>query len=273
MDPVPLFLNEHSYPIQLEGKELLDCVLSLLSGIRRAKELAGEVILGSTTDIRGALITDSGALAGILTGRHADWWRFIRNLQQRAPFHLMPACVPPEEGSHVVPDSSRGDQALLWAHKNDAFVVSFPSAVDWSDGALIFRHCVCGDLSHCQSFEGSVMHISNEQHSDRWKEALQTFVHSEAASSVIFDDGELVLKMYLHDHGPPHVHVFLSSDLGVCIAKIRFDTYPEIIRGKLTGRQRGSLFSVVVAFHEQLMNGWQRCSRGLRPQMLVTVTA
>jgi Domain of unknown function (DUF4160) len=264
MDGVPIFLNEKSYPIDTGNAQLLAFVRTFLRTLYDAKEAAGEICLGGESQLSDLDLTGNfQTLASTLKGADIEWWRFIRSIDQRSPFSGVPQSIPPPVGIHVDPSTSGGEQGLLWAHVNESFLLSFASSEEWRRDSIQFSLCSCVDQAHGEVQRVEVCHLSLPNHAERWSEDLRNFRYSPAASSVIFDNGDFALRMYLNDHNPPHVHVYVG---GVSAAIVRFDRDPEVLRGRgLRDYTQTAVFALLSSRRNDLMASWNRCRIGQLP--------
>jgi len=269
MDGVPVFLNERSYPIVAEQRAVMLAVVSLLRGLLRAKELAGNIYLGCADSLPSIPLTNDFQTLASIVKDDRELWRVVHNLEQRSPFGKVPQAIAPADNSHVDPASTKGDAALLWALWNEAFVASFPSEKEWTEPKIKFHRCECATSQHDSSTAAEVRNIATAQHADTWGDVLSNFMFTSAASSEIYDNGTFSLRMFLNDHSPPHIHVYLGPYSSGCVATVRFDTEPEILEGKgLTGSTKADVFELLRARRAELMISWARCRSGNHPNEL-----
>ena len=264
MDGVPIFVNEKSYPISADNAQLISVVRLFLRTLYDAKQAAGEICLGGERQLSDVDLTGNfQTLASILKGDDIEWWRFIRSIDQRSTFSDGPQSIPPPDGIHVDPSTSGGEQGLLWAYVNESFLLSFPSSEEWTLDSIHFAPCVCVDQAHGAVQTVEVCHLSLPNHAARWSEDLRNFRYAPAASAVIFDNGDFALKMYLNDHNPPHIHVYVG---GISAAIVRFDLDPEVLRGRgLRDSMQTAVFALLSSRRSDLMRSWNRCRAGQLP--------
>ncbi len=267
MNWVPFFLNEKSYPIVGDQRAVNEAVLSLLHGLRKAKKTAQRLRLAAMFRLDSVQITaDHQTLASLTLVMDREWWRFVGLLEQYSPFDSIPQCLPPTqhgEGEDV-------SEASLWSLQNQAFVASFSSAGRWGFPVIEVHVCNCTTGTHDAIRHESVRNISEEAHAEHWARQLENFGVHQSGSSEVYSGGEFSLKMYLLDHEPPHVHVFVA-DLGHrCVAKIRFDVEAEILENEgLKGAMRSTVLRFINAHRDQLTRSWERCRAGELPNRIV----
>lgn len=270
MDGVPLFLNERSYPIPGDQRNVLSAVTSMLQGLLRAKKLAGNIYLGSTEPLPSISLTATTyeTIASVIKDDR-EWWRFLSSLEQRSPFGKVPQSIAPPSESHVDPSSTKGKEALLWAVRNESFVASFPSTKEWQGSKIDFRTCACGGNTHESAIQVSAKNIASADHADSWESELENFAFTPSASSEIYSGHNFSLRMFLNDHSPPHIHVYLGNYASGCAATVRFDVGPEVLNGKgLAGSTRSEVFDLLRARRDDLMTSWERCRSGQHPNRL-----
>lgn len=265
MDPVPLFLNEMSYPISGTDADIEKAVITLLQSVSAIKELKRPFILGGEYKITQIPITeDHKPLSGLVRVMDREWWRFVNGLDQRAPQSEVPNCTPPAELSHLIASPA---MSPLWATENEAFLLSFPSSDTWNNHVVEFQICSCEGEAHLpQSVECS--HISSPAHVAHWKQRFLDYRLPEGSSSTIYQSNDFSLRMFLHDHDPPHVHVYDPQVHGRWVAKVRIDFYSVL---KNQGAKPGLLQQVsgVVRTHSAaLMRSWEKCRDGGLPNRI-----
>lgn len=243
-----------------------DSVLLFLRGLLRAKEFAGGLRLGAQTSLSDARITEGyHTLASLTRVMDREWWRFIRLLEQYSPFDSVPMCIPPR--MHYVLDAT--SEAVLWSLQNDGFVASFPSHRFWRQPEVAVDVCACETGVHADNYRAIARNISCPEQADYWRGELENFGFHEAGSSEIYRGDQYSLRMYLKDHEPPHVHVFLNELGRRCAGKIRFDVRAEVLESEsLSGAIRNQIIDFVNDRRDELLRSWARCRAGELPNAI-----
>lgn len=266
MDAIPLFLNEGSYPSNLDGQFAEAEVVEFLKTIREIKALGRPFVIGADAALSDLILTNDFKTLASLSVVDREWWRFIRGIDQRSPFSRVPQTVPPEDGMHALLDDDYLF-APLWAIKNNAFMLSFPTRLGIRKESVAVGVCRCEDSVH-ESVSVECRNMSMLNHVDFWRDALLDFNYIESASSTVFQNDDFLLKMYLHDHDPPHIHVYQSGNLGRCVGRVRFD-YVEVMEDEgFSGSVRKSVLSLLHERQEALLRAWDRCRSGNLPNRI-----
>jgi hypothetical protein len=262
--PVPLFVNDLTYPLRFANQqELSEIVLKFLSSIKKVKELSRGLIVGSRVPLSNIKITDDyrtlSSLANIV---NKEWWRFIKGLDQHSPFINLPACVKPPAAQHLVPVCD--SVSPLWANANEGFLVSFEVDECWLEALVQIEVCDCALGEHAP-YNIHCKNISRIDHVLHWERGLKDFSLPIAASSFIYRCATFSLRMFLNDHLPAHAHVYVPRRPGDWLAKIRLDEVEFLRDDGLTGRERRSIEEFVRANRGDLLVAWERCRDGLLP--------
>lgn len=259
----PLFVNEVSLPIEMPDEDVYASILSTLRGLRRARELAGSVDLGASVRLSEVQVAPDYRTLGSLTKvMDYEWWRFLRSIDQYAPFSSVPRTEAPVDHS----TQQVSPMAALWAERNDAFVLSFVSGERWAGEMFMVEMCSCKLGDHVGAKCVEVRNISSPEHADRWARELGNYGIRRAVSTEVYRGPNFSLRIYLSDHPPAHVHVFVPSEPRRCAAKVRFDVGAEYLECEgLRGRLRSEVLDFVAAKREQLLRSWSQCEVGERP--------
>jgi len=267
MDAIPIFLNDLSYPLAGDDGEVRSEIIQLLRTLRAIRALNRPFVVGGLLKLSDIQITYAYAtLASYANVVGREWWRFIRGLDQRTPFQSMPQCVAPDSAMHIVA-RWQGGTAPLWAKKNAAFLLSFPSCDDWRAVSASFSVCSCSDGEHAPA-QLDCKNLSSPNHVESWSNELLDFDYVQAASSTIYESYSFRLKMYLHDHEPPHVHVYQRANLRKCVGRIRIDQVEVMDDDGLSSSVRKEALELLLAKQTQVLRGWERCRGGNLPHRI-----
>lgn len=267
MDAIPIFLNDSSYPLSGDDGKIGSEIVQLLKTLRAIKDLNRPFVVGGLSRLSDIPITYAYAtLASYANIVGREWWRFIRGLDQRVPFQSMPQCISPDSAMHIVA-RWRGCMAPLWAKKNEAFMLSFPSCDDWRDFSASFSVCACSDGEHAPA-QLDCKNLSSPDHVKNWSNELLDFDYVEAASSTIYECYSFRLKMYLHDHEPPHVHVYQRTNLRRCVGRIRVDQVEVMDDDGLSSSVRKEALELLLTKQAQVLRGWARSRGGNLPHRI-----
>jgi hypothetical protein len=263
MDAIPLFLNDGSYPSSADDRGIEEEILHLLRTLKSVKALSRPFVVGTAVPLSEVPFTNAYQTLAAYAAVDREWWRFIKALDQRVPFNSVPQCVPPETSVHVV---AEGAQALapLWALKNDAFMVSFPTRPELRQHVVGVAVCSCVDELHAPR-NVDCRNLSIPEHVEVWRDALLDFSYVESASSTIYEDRAYRLKMYLHDHEPPHVHVYQASDFRSCVGRVRFDHVEVMEDDGFSGAVKKDVLALLEGRRTEFLRAWDRCRAGSLP--------
>lgn len=268
MDPVPIFLNDASYPlISADDPQIHSEIVLMLHTLREIKLLNRSVVFGAAMKLSDISVDNAyRTLASFANVVDVEWWRFIRGLDLHAPFSLVPRSLAPDYGKHAT-GTFAGAQAVLWALSNDSFLVSFSSSDDWRQPEVNFALCSCGDDNH-RPMSVLCKNMSEPEHVRHWRSNILDFHMDQAASSTIYESNQFRLKMYLNDHEPPHVHVYLPGYSQKCVGKIRLDCVEVLEDDGLTGSLRRSLMPFISGRRDEFLRAWERCREGQLPNVI-----
>ncbi|WP_448132899.1 DUF4160 domain-containing protein [Stenotrophomonas rhizophila] len=265
MDEVPLFLSgpAHHEGVSLRSAE--DGAMELLRAIKRVSSLGRPIIVGSAVRLFDMTFTNTYVTIAKFDSVDLEWCRFIKQIDQKSPFSEVPQCVPPIDTAHSV--GGDAEEACFWAISNAAFTLSLPILAGAQEAKIVMDICACVDGQHAPA---SVVcrNISNVSHVDVWKEQILDFGYKESSSSTVFEEVDFLLKMYLHDHEPPHIHVYQPGNDRLCVAKIRFDKV-EVMESKgLDSRVKKAVIDLLVKQQDAFMRAWKRCRDGQLPNRI-----
>lgn len=268
MDAIPLFMNDASYPLSAVADwEVEREILQLMKTLKRVKGLNRPIILGSALRLTEIPITRAyRTLASYAEILGREWWRFIRGLEQRAPYSSMPQCVGPDVGVHIS-HGGGGSVGVLWSIKNSAFMISFASSAPWRTHVVPVSVCSCTNGRHAPE-DVTCRNISAPEHVELWQNDILDFSYSEASSSTIYDSVGFRLKMYLNDHEPPHVHVYQSGNLRKCIGRVRLDHVEVMEDEGFSGAVKKDVLELLSARRDELLRAWIRCRGGQLPNQI-----
>ena len=264
MSLLPIYLNEVSLPSQgLERRDLIKCVIRMIAALRAVSNIADELVFGAKESIANVgLCEEFQTLASLTAEIDRDWWRVFKSIESRSPLSEVPHSVRPDADEEVEISGAVSDGAL-WAHRNATLVLSFPWKELYARSELpgLFRKLETSGLSESQI---TLRQISTVASVAEWQELIENYGVEEAASSLVFEDQTVALRMYLNDHEPPHVHVFLLNEPRKCRAKIRFDK-AEFLKNTLSAGTSSHVLGLVQRHKAELESGWERCRAGRLP--------
>jgi len=266
MDAIPLFINDCSYPSESGEREVEEEILQALRTLKKVRSLSRPFVVGAAAPLSELPFTRAYHTLAAFASVDREWWRFVKSLDQRTPFDSVPQCVPPDVGTHIVARESRA-VGPLWALKNSAFMVSFPTSTDLRQHAVNVAICSCVDEAHVPT-NRECRNLSVPEHVDTWREALLDFNYLEAASSTVYEHRLYRVKMYLHDHEPPHVHVYQAGDLRNCVGRVRFDHVEVMEDEGFSGDVRKDVLALLQGRQNEFLRAWDRCRAGNLPNRI-----
>ena len=267
MSLLPVYFNESSLPSQgLDRHSLVECVVCMIAALHEISKVADEFVVGSRDYVSAAGLSEGyETLASLKSEIDRDWWRVFRGFDNRSPFDEVPHAIAPGVNEEVEICGAVGEGAL-WAHRNAALLLSLPWAERFTKMGLsgILREIVDSEIVES---EIQLRQVSTVETAIGWKEYIECYGAEETASSLVFEDERISVRMYLNDHEPPHVHIFLPSEPRKCRAKIRFDK-AEFLKNTLPESLSSYIVELVVSHKDELERGWHRCRAGRKPLRL-----
>lgn len=262
MNEVPLFLNGPAHHEDVSATLAESGALELLRAIKRVSSLGRAFIVGSPVKFFDMTFTSAYVTMATFDSVDVEWQRFIKQLDQRSPFAQVPRCLPPRAGDHSV--AGWADDACFWAVANESFTLSLPILPEVQDSSIVMDLCSCTDGQHAPN---SIVcrNISKVEHVDIWRQQILDFGYRESSSSTVYEHERFLLKMYLHDHEPPHIHVYQPGDDRLCVAKIRFDKVEVMESAGLDSRVRKAVSVLLTQKQDAFMRAWVRCRAGQLP--------
>lgn len=112
-----------------------------------------------------------------------------------------------------------------------------------------------------------VANVATTEHVDQHHELVFNYQRSISPSTLIFDGGAFVVRMYFDDHEPPHFHVLARRNTSDTLAKFAIETR-EVLEGKLPPNIRKDVKAWIEGREAQLLDNWTRCRRGEHPIVL-----
>jgi hypothetical protein len=196
--------------------------------------------------------------AAILPGQN-DRFSVMKRLVDRSPYGTMTAL------SVEIFCENQVGIGMSWAHSDASFVLSIGHTAPWSDIAIAAeRH----SLDEAGALLSTPVHIDNlatPDHARNLRLRIVDYGRDIASSSIVFRCDHYVIRMFLLDHGFPHVHVYpRPDDTHDLMAKIRVDTR-DLLEGQLSSAERREIMPLLERNRNTLLEGWRRCRAGQLP--------
>lgn len=247
--PLPLYLNELSLSIQnFTQAKKLEMVLGFIDTLRTAKKKRPDIELHSSSSLYECEIGNGDYFCTILKSHHYDdHWRFIKILVQRTPLDMNNMTV------NVLLNAQQATGVAL-ALKNRSAAVSLRSHQAWENCAISVT---------VEDVEKLVHNLAIPEHVNALDELFCNYGINVSASSVVFQDGAIQVRMFLDDHNPPHIHV----DFPDYTARINLRTF-DIMDGRLPQHVSSSIISWARQNQQELLANWERCRAGNHPFLI-----
>jgi hypothetical protein len=262
-----VFLNELSCRFEdiSTPEGVLAYVLLTISTLQAVRRLRQDFFVAGHLPLTQVPLGDgTQSLRTVLMGNiYKDHWRFLNNLDQSSPWGEYPgARVPGDlEGVSFGGNAATG---MTWARKNDSAVFSFGHPPNWNAEfihARFDRMNVAGDI---ESNPVDVPNLSVPDHANAHIDLIRNFGEVVSASSLVYDSGNFVVRMYFYDHNPPHFHVLPHRNTSKSEAKCAINTL-DILEGDLPVALRREMRNWARTRRDELLVNWGRCQMGTHP--------
>lgn len=266
MRPLIIFLNELSCTFSvLDSQVVRERMLVTLNAIMAVKRIRRDLLIGSHIPLSKVSFGDgSQSFANILSGNdYREEWRFLQNLQNYSPWDAYPGAKQPSPIEEVYFLEQRAHGMTL-AFKNETATFSFSFIEHWSDERIGAQHCSLSDEGDIICSNITIRNISNQKHVDYWQDPLRDYGHDVSYSSLIYSDSGFVIRMFLDDHDPPHIHLLENSNSSCTMAKIAIKTL-DCIKGQIQPNLERKVKELVKNNRDTLMENWNRCRNGVMP--------
>jgi hypothetical protein len=97
---------------------------------------------------------------------------------------------------------------MTWADQDGTFVFSFGYSEPWSGQAISCQRNSLDESGEITVTSIAIGNLAIPAHVDVWKNRLQDYGNDPAKSSLLYEGTGFVMRMHLHDHDPPHIHIY-----------------------------------------------------------------
>ncbi len=263
MRPLVLYLNELSCGFKdLTLDSIRLHVVNTITTLRKVSQQREDTILRMHCKLSDLVLGQEHLpLAAILPGSNDGFTQFKR-LLDKAP------CSFVTNLDHEVRCGEQTSIGLAWADLDDSFVFSFGHSEPWSSQAISCQRYVLDKSANINTTAIEVRNLATETHAEVWKKHLKDYGSNPAKSSLLYEGNGFFMRMHLHDHDPPHLHIYpRRSDMRDRIARIRIDNC-DLMDGSLSSAMNREISEVITRHRTTLLEGWKACRAGKLPLRL-----
>lgn len=260
MKPPVVFLNELSCGFEkVHPEKIPSCIDESVKALQAASKVRGDLVLGAVVSISDLLVGENHQPIAAI---NRTALRYFMGLARSNPW------------SHVIKNETAGLMAevrhedvlgvgLTWADKEKTVTVSFGHAAPWDHNEIPgVRYSI--DTNGKDTYAPvNIPNLSVLAHVDTWRDLLRDQGFEESASSVIYRGDGFIVRMFLNDHEPPHVHV-MPLDSYQTLGKLRLDTLEMLDKPLPTDIGR-AVTSWAAENKDELLRSWARCRSGKLP--------
>jgi hypothetical protein len=158
---------------------------------------------------------------------------------------------------------------LLRAMENESAILSFALREVWGDPNLRAAHLKIHEIGGLVSRDVNIPNLAKPEHVTTHEQLIRKLGIDLAASSIIYECEDFVLRMYFNDHDPPHFHVMAQHDSSETLARFTINTLDQLSQ---SARLRPGLRRIVIDWAETrkdaLMLCWRDCRQHRHPARL-----
>ncbi len=207
-----------------------------------------------------------GAVIG--GGEYEDEWNLLREIFQTYPSDTCPEEFRPGPVERVL-WSGVDAEGMAWAEKAKSFVISFGYPPTWDQRTIAATLSKVDEKGTPAHIPITVRNIAQAQHVDAWGEEIRECGVDFANTSLVYEDEDFAVRMYLRDHNPPHIHVFANAQSRDLLARISIRNI-ELMEGcRAVLPIRSKLFSWARQHQDSLEQNWVRCRSGHLPTKII----
>ncbi len=256
MKPLQLFLNERS--CDFSDDHVDDLLMGLYAVLRSVKKIRDDTTLSCHENIFKLTFGNSARTIASVFSSHREKLQFIKALVNANPW--------PNFYKDVEYDICFNDTpciAFIGAYKDQSIVTSFDFE-PWNNAELNATKVYLVD-EVLEEENVTIPNISNKIHTVNWIQEIRDHGFNVAASSILKEFDGYVVRMWLNDHEPPHIHVQRRSQPNWTLAKINIENF-DILEEKEKVRETNNLVKPwLKEKKDELMSSWNRCRSGQLP--------
>jgi Domain of unknown function (DUF4160) len=260
-----IFLNELSFACALSPEAMRPHVLSTLATVRAARRIRSDIVVAGNVPLSSVFLGDgTHSIGAVLRGdANRDEWRFLRGLDQSSPWSSHPGSTRSGDFEEITFDGQIA-VGMLWAKQNESAIVSFPFPPIWADSSVPAVFHKMDEASNIDSSEVAIPNLSTPEHAEVHRRLIENYGRTVSASSLIYEGDGFFVRIWFHDHDPPHFHVLMRRDTSDTVAKYVIETL-DLMEGQLPSSVRKKVEEWARGRTEELMRSWHRCRAGLHP--------
>jgi hypothetical protein len=258
-----IYLNELSCCFEGHSLDSIRLhVVNTIATVRKVSEQREDTILRMHCRLADLTFgTQHLLLAAILPGPNDRFTQFKR-LLDKAP------CGPVTNLDSEVRYGEQIPIGLRWADKDGTFVFSFGHSESWLCQTISCQRHSLYESGEITVTSIAVGNLAIPAHVDVWKNRLHDYGNDPAKSSLLYEGTGFVMRMHLHDHEPPHLHIYpRRGDTGNRIARVCIDNC-DLLDGSLSSAMDHEITDVITRYRKTLLEGWQAIKTGKPPLKL-----
>lgn len=249
-------------------QDILPHALNTIGAVRAARKLRPDLVIAGDVPFSSvSLASGTLPLAAILRGSsYKEEWRFLRGLEQASPWDAYPSCSQPPDNERILFQGAVA-VGMLWARQNGSTIVSFAFPPDWIDSHVNAQLAQTDDAGNTTSTTVALPNISTPAHVEMHSQLIRNFGLAIAASSLIYDGDGFSVRMFFHDHDPPHIHIYFGAGPSAPVVRLAIGTL-DVLSGKFPAGLPRIVTAWVAQKKRDLLDNWARCRAGQHPYKL-----
>lgn len=258
-----IFLNELTWTFDKIARERWPAIIcSAIQAARSIRKLRADFSIAIDRHVNHFYLgtgIDARPLNAIIGGnQYEEEWTFLREVMLEYPNEDWPqADAPPR-----VLWNGIDAEGLTQACAAGSFVISFGYPPHW-DHTVINADLTNPAVATLTPIE--VRNIANPDNVSTWTNEISECGLDFSNTSLVYEDANFAVRMYLRDHNPPHVHVFADSHSRTVLARLHIRNIELMEGSRAVLPYRARLFEWARDHQEHLIDSWERCRAGRPP--------
>lgn len=269
---IPIFLNELSCNTREDvgSAAVLQAVKKFVRALASAASCErGICLVGPVALAKLTLCEDRYTLATVLVGNeNKDVWRKVISLDDRSPWSSYPIAEYCDSTVWDVTFGGHSSTGMLCAHQASSMVASFVLSNTWDQIRLSAElHCLMAD-GQGSSMDIHIPNLVDDAQFELHRELIESYGCNPSASAVVHEGASYDIRLFFHDHNPPHFHVTGRDQHSSTIARYAIQTLRPLKGGEPPSQVKREVLEWAANRQAALMKNWDRCRLGKFPFLL-----